>query len=428
MRLLKKNPLLSLVNSYVVDSPQPSNISYVWNFGSLLATCLGIQIVTGVLLAMHYTPNVDLAFISVEHIMRDVNYGWMIRYIHANVASFFFIFVYLHIARGLYFGSYKSPRILVWSIGVIMLVLMMAIAFLGFSNSQKWLNATNYEFLSFSLVPAILATSPQLKTIFTKHNLSPVAYWEDLNQPGVKATILQALKSVCGIYLIINKMNGKMYVGSAIVGRMGNRFHKHLYGGSGSSLVWAAVQKYGLSNFAFVVLESVPSVINTEDNAQLLKREDHYISSLLPEYNIALQAGNTFGIKHTEDTKKAMRTNYSSERREMIGSLNRGKKLSAGTIEAIRLAAMNRSPMSDATRAKVSNNSAKAQLYSVSRLDHSLFMSVKGIMVYSEILRTLPVVASFIGCDEKTVRRAMAQDGIVKKVWLVRLLGKANNS
>lgn len=109
MRLLKSNSLLSLVNSYVVDSPQPANISYMWNFGSLLALCLGIQIVTGVLLAMHYTPNVDLAFISVEHIMRDVNYGWMIRYMHANVASFFFIFVYLHIGRGLYYGSYKSP-------------------------------------------------------------------------------------------------------------------------------------------------------------------------------------------------------------------------------------------------------------------------------------------------------------------------------
>jgi ubiquinol-cytochrome c reductase cytochrome b subunit len=132
MRLLKSDPLLSLVNSYVVDSPQPANLSYAWNFGSLLATCLGIQIVTGVLLAMHYTPNVDLAFVSVEHIMRDVNYGWMIRYIHANVASFFFIFVYLHIARGLYYGSYKSPRILPWSIGVIMLVLMMGIAFLGY--------------------------------------------------------------------------------------------------------------------------------------------------------------------------------------------------------------------------------------------------------------------------------------------------------
>jgi ubiquinol-cytochrome c reductase cytochrome b subunit len=132
MRLLKQNSLLGLVNSYVVDSPQPANLSYAWNFGSLLATCLGIQIVTGIILAMHYTPNVDLAFVSVEHIMRDVNYGWMIRYIHANVASFFFIFVYLHIGRGLYYGSYKSPRVLPWSIGVIILVLMMGVAFLGY--------------------------------------------------------------------------------------------------------------------------------------------------------------------------------------------------------------------------------------------------------------------------------------------------------
>jgi ubiquinol-cytochrome c reductase cytochrome b subunit len=132
MRLLKTNTLLGLVNSYVVDSPQPANLSYAWNGGSLLATCLGIQIVTGIILAMHYTPNVDLAFVSVEHIMRDVNYGWMIRYIHANVASFFFIFVYLHIGRGLYYGSYKSPRVLPWSIGVIILVLMMGVAFLGY--------------------------------------------------------------------------------------------------------------------------------------------------------------------------------------------------------------------------------------------------------------------------------------------------------
>ena len=132
MRLLKKNNLLSIVNSYVVDSPQPANLSYMWNFGSLLATCLGLQIVTGIILAMHYTPNVDLAFISVEHIMRDVNYGWLIRYLHANGASFFFIFVYLHIGRGMYYGSYKSPRILPWSVGVIILVLMMGTAFLGY--------------------------------------------------------------------------------------------------------------------------------------------------------------------------------------------------------------------------------------------------------------------------------------------------------
>jgi len=132
MRLLKSNKLLSIVNSYMVDSPQPSNLSYAWNFGSLLATCLGIQIITGIILAIHYTPNVDLAFVSVEHIMRDVNYGWIIRYIHANTASFFFIFVYLHIGRGLYYGSYRSPRVLPWSIGVIILVLIIATRFLGY--------------------------------------------------------------------------------------------------------------------------------------------------------------------------------------------------------------------------------------------------------------------------------------------------------
>src|ERR1700710_2547538 len=132
MKLLKRNSFLSIVNSYLIDSPQPSNISYMWNFGSLLGICLVIQIATGVTLAMHYTPNIDLAFISVEHIMRDVNYGWMIRYIHANVASFFFIFVYLHIGRGLYYGSYRSPRVLLWSIGVIILVLMIVTAFLGY--------------------------------------------------------------------------------------------------------------------------------------------------------------------------------------------------------------------------------------------------------------------------------------------------------
>lgn len=132
MRILKTHVLLRFVNSYIVDSPQPANISYLWNFGSLLAICLIIQILTGAFLAMHYTPNVDFAFNSVEHIMRDVNNGWLIRYTHANVASFFFIFVYMHIGRGLYYGSYKSPRILLWSIGVIILILMIGTAFLGY--------------------------------------------------------------------------------------------------------------------------------------------------------------------------------------------------------------------------------------------------------------------------------------------------------
>jgi ubiquinol-cytochrome c reductase cytochrome b subunit len=132
MRLIKRNPLLKLVNSYIIDSPQPSNISYLWNFGSLLAVCLIIQIITGVTLAMHYSPNIAEAFNSVEHIMRDVQNGWLIRYLHSNTASAFFTLVYLHIGRGIYYGSYRSPRITVWVIGAIILILMIGTGFLGY--------------------------------------------------------------------------------------------------------------------------------------------------------------------------------------------------------------------------------------------------------------------------------------------------------
>ncbi len=132
MRILKSHPLLKLVNSYVIDASQPSNISYLWNFGSLLALCLGIQIVTGVFLAMHYNPSVLEAFNSVEHIMRDVNNGWLIRYLHSNTASAFFFLVYLHIGRGLYYGSYRAPRTLVWTLGTIIFILMIVTAFLGY--------------------------------------------------------------------------------------------------------------------------------------------------------------------------------------------------------------------------------------------------------------------------------------------------------
>ena len=158
MRFLKKNFLARLLNSYIVDSPEPVNISYLWNFGSLLGLCLVIQIVSGIFLAMHYQPHVDFAFNSVEHIMRDVNNGWAVRYTHANVASFFFIFVYAHIGRGLYYGSYKAPRIALWTIGVIILILMMAIAFLGYvlpyGQMSLWgiFDALNVYFNNLNLI------------------------------------------------------------------------------------------------------------------------------------------------------------------------------------------------------------------------------------------------------------------------------------
>lgn len=132
MRIFKSNPVLTLVNSYLIDSPQPSTISYLWNFGSLLGLCLIAQIISGILISMHYAGTAELAFTSVEHIMRDVNNGWLLRVCHANMASFFFICVYLHISRGLYYNSYRSPRTGVWVVGTIIFFLMMATAFLGY--------------------------------------------------------------------------------------------------------------------------------------------------------------------------------------------------------------------------------------------------------------------------------------------------------
>ena len=124
--------LTSFIDSHIISYPTPVNLNYMWSFGSTAGLCLVIQILTGIFLAMHYSPHIDLAFNSVEHIMSDVNNGWLIRYIHANGASMFFIVIYSHIFRGLYYGSYMFPRGRLWASGVIIFLLMMATAFMGY--------------------------------------------------------------------------------------------------------------------------------------------------------------------------------------------------------------------------------------------------------------------------------------------------------
>uniref|UniRef100_H9ZKR9 Cytochrome b n=2 Tax=Telestes TaxID=103461 RepID=H9ZKR9_9TELE len=128
--LRKTHPLMKIANDALVDLPTPSNISVMWNFGSLLGLCLITQILTGLFLAMHYTSDISTAFSSVTHICRDVNYGWLIRSLHANGASFFFICLYMHIARGLYYGSYLYKE--TWNIGVVLFLLVMMTAFVGY--------------------------------------------------------------------------------------------------------------------------------------------------------------------------------------------------------------------------------------------------------------------------------------------------------
>jgi ubiquinol-cytochrome c reductase cytochrome b/c1 subunit len=126
-------PLMRMMHGQFVDFPTPRNLNYLWTFGGILTFCLGVQIVTGIVLAMHYIPSDKMAFDSIEHIRRDVNFGWLIRSVHAVGASMFFIAVYVHIGRGLYYGSYKGPREVLWILGVIIYLLMMATGFLGYT-------------------------------------------------------------------------------------------------------------------------------------------------------------------------------------------------------------------------------------------------------------------------------------------------------
>nr|QXU60610.1 cytochrome b [Dendronereis chipolini] len=126
----KTHPGIKIANNSLIDLPAPNNLSIWWNFGSMLGVCLVAQIITGLMLSMHYTPHIEMAFSSVAHIMRDVNYGWLLRYIHANGGSWVFICIYLHVARGIYYGSYINME--TWNIGVILLIMMMATAFVGY--------------------------------------------------------------------------------------------------------------------------------------------------------------------------------------------------------------------------------------------------------------------------------------------------------
>jgi ubiquinol-cytochrome c reductase cytochrome b/c1 subunit len=180
-------PIMGLVHSSFVSYPTPKNLNYWWTFGGILSMMLMVQIITGIVLVMHYTPHIDHAFNSVEHIMRDVNYGWLIRYAHANGASMFFIAVYIHMLRGLYYGSYKAPREVLWILGVIIYLLMMATGFMGYVlpwGQMSFWGATVITNL-FSAIPLVgdaittwlwggySVDNPTLNRFFSLHYLLP---------------------------------------------------------------------------------------------------------------------------------------------------------------------------------------------------------------------------------------------------------------
>ena len=180
-------PIMGLVKGHALDFPTPKNLNYWYTFGGILAVMLVVQILTGVILVMHYTPHVDHAFESVEHIMRDVNSGWLIRYMHMNGASMFFIAVYIHMFRGMYYGSYKAPREVLWMIGVLIYLVMMATAFMGYVLPWGQMSFWGAKVITnlFSAIPFVgesittllwggySVDNPTLNRFFSLHYLLP---------------------------------------------------------------------------------------------------------------------------------------------------------------------------------------------------------------------------------------------------------------
>lgn len=416
----------------LIDLPAPSNITYWWGFGSLLGLCLVIQIATGIFIAMHYSPTVDTAFISVEHIMRDVNYGWFLRYSHANGASMFFIMVYLHIARGLYYGSYTKPREMLWGVGVIILIVMMATAFIGYLG-RKW-----YNFMSNLLFRYIedITSTPGQRQLESDSESETGIINNNNNNKQIKENIFKTAKKIyknlhlietqikireenkhkAGIYILFNKINDKFYVGSAITNRINTRFRNHCFHGAGSPITKRAINHHGIENFYFIIYEYFPGIILKDnlktENIKLLARESEIIKELNPEYNILKIAGNSTGYKHTTETKTIMKENYSEIRKNKIKNLNLNKNLSEETrnkISESRIEFFKKNPDFKEFLKKLS--SKPVILYDLKTGQNMSFSSI----------RTL---SKSLGCCNKTINKALKNNTLIKNQYKVKYLEK----
>jgi group I intron endonuclease len=247
--------------------------------------------------------------------------------------------------------------------------------------------------------------SETLKMFFKGKNLKPVYYYENVHLVSVKERIKEETKGLSGIYLILNIVTLDYYIGSAATNRLYVRFCNHLYNFTGSKLLKSAVKKYGLSNFAFIVLEVFPlqrgEVVNKakENNKILLFLEDIYLKALLPNYNILTEAGNSFGYKHTETDKMKMKSNYSLERRLKIGNLNKGRSLSKETIDKMRVKAFNRQKVVYSEQGKL-NMKKKSQPIILYNIDSTFYGEYPSIIEASKS----------INCSEKTIRRALSTE------------------
>jgi len=248
-----------------------------------------------------------------------------------------------------------------------------------------------------------------LRNFILSKNLEPVFIYENLAEESTRKKIITDTKGLSGIYLILNKVTLDYYVGSAATNRIHSRFANHLIHLTGSKVVKNAVRKYKLREFAFLVLELFPEIVTVENNKKLLNLEDFYLKSLLPNYNILTEAGSSFGYKHSELTRIKMKANYSQERRNSIGNLNKNKKLSERTIKLLREIALNR-PKPVYSEQALANMKKTYKPIIVYNLDKTIYGE------YPSITDT----AKNLDCSVKTVYRSLhSKDKLLKKRWIV---------
>lgn len=428
----KRQPYISLVNSYLIDSPQPSSLNYWYNLGSLLGLCLVIQIASGIFLAMHYSSHIELAFDSVEHIMRDVNLGWLIRYIHANGASFFFGCMYIHVGKALYYGSYRKPRVLVWIIGVIILIATMATGFMGKSSSPKSLyNMKKRNILnkvsSGKIIKRGFSTLSKLsnkdenniiyikeneelskkisissKNLFNEIGIKPEIWWENLDEKKVVDDIKEKLKNKSGIYIIINKVSRQYYVGSAHTNNFYKRFNNHLRSSNnkGSIILKKAVKKYGIENFIFGILEYYPYEVNINNNKELYALEISYISLLIPSYNILVEAGKNFGKReiNINNDKKLINLSLLNERKELL------KKLRDKHLEEYKLTGKQRIDFRISTEGNIKGGKNKRIFISNNILSEEDIINNKGYVCWFE---NVNISSHYLCCSRKIILRSL---------------------
>jgi len=249
-----------------------------------------------------------------------------------------------------------------------------------------------------TLTPFNNDNSKQLTDFLREENLKTVYCYEDLHLDSTRKKIKTDTKNLSGIYLILNKVTLDYYIGSAATDRFYSRFSNHLLYFHGSKIVKLAVRKYKLSQFSFIILELFPEIVNKENNKKLLDLEDFYLKSLLPNYNILTEAGSSFGYKHTEISRLKMKNQYSLERRERIGSLNRGKSLSVETKDKIRI--------SKKALTKEKPNYSEKAILNMKKNSKPIILYNLNKTVYGEFTSIVEAAKS-IGCNEKTIRRAL---------------------